>query len=291
LFVLSKKSLSKRTRWNSKISSVRKLFVLVFSFCVGLLALPACSGGSADNPPETTDDVYTIHGKKYVLTFYDDFDGDELDETKWEHCPEWERQDLKIPWRDEAAYLDGKGNLVISVLEDEKTGYKTGAVRTNGRFSQTYGYFEIRAKLQQSEGFWTAFWLMGPSQGNIGNGSADGAEIDIFEALYKDRPRIHHAIHWDGYGKDHKSIANSYPAPDDIYDGYHTFALEWSKDAYTFYVDDVETWRTTADGICNQPLYMKVTAEVGTWGGSMKNAKLPDQMLVDYVKAYQFVEE
>lgn len=280
-----------------KLKGILLLFIFLFVLVVTSLG---CIGkkksASSDVFPVSSSkensigEVYTIEGKKYELTFYDNFDGKELDNTKWEHCPEWPRQDLKIPWKNEAAYLDGKGNLVIGIEKDEKSGYRTGAIRTRGRFSQAYGYFEIRCKLQKSEGFWTAFWLMGDTMKNVGNGSVDGAEIDIFEALYKEKPTIYQTIHWDGYDTDHRSVTNHYYGNPNIYEGYHTFAVEWSESAYTFYVDGVKTWTTTAGGICTEPLYLKISAEVGTWGGDIKKAILPDNMMVDYVKVYKLVK-
>ena len=42
----------------------------------------------------------------YEVVFEDNFDGDKLDETKWERCPEWKRQDLNCYWDDDMSYLD-----------------------------------------------------------------------------------------------------------------------------------------------------------------------------------------
>jgi hypothetical protein len=50
-------------------------------------------------------------------------------------------------------------------------------------------------------------------------------------------------------------------------------------------------WRTTAGGVCQAPLYIKLSDEVGKWGGDIARAKLPDRFLVDYVRVYDLVEK
>jgi hypothetical protein len=161
--------------------------------------------------------------EKWNLTFEDDFDGDKIDDSKWSHCPEWERKDGF--WSNEDAYLDGEGNLIIRV--DERDGkYYSGAIRSMDKFEQKQGFFEIRCKLQTQEGFWGAFWLMSPTVAEVGDEGRDGTEIDIMESAYLKSSKICQALHWDGYEDDHKSDSNI-PYIPYIYEGYHTFAVNW----------------------------------------------------------------
>ena len=85
-----------------------------------------------------------------------------------------------------------------------------------------------------------------------------------------------HALHWDGYGKDHKSEGKVVKVPG-VMEDCHTFALWWKADEYMFYVDGKETWRTAAGGVCQVPLYIKLSDEIGNWAGDIKKAELPDQ--------------
>ena len=232
-----------------------------------------------------------IEGKRYLLTFEDDFDGDTLDETKWERCDEWNRQDLNNRWEDDMSYLDGKGNLVIEMsYSEEEDKYLSGAVRSKGKFEQAYGYFEICCKINEVPGYWTAFWLMGEQVGNVGMGGRDGTEIDIMESAYYPTGEIQNTIHWDGYGTSHRSLGSTSKA--DVYDGeFHTFSLLWTKKEYVFYIDGKESWRTnasTAMGTCINPLYMKISAETGSWTAAqgLSPEIFPDYMLVDSVRVY-----
>ena len=238
-------------------------------------------------------DTLVLDGREYVLTFEDDFNGTQLDLTKWERCPEWKRQDLNNHWDDDMSWLDGEGNLVIGMEYDEATDrYNSGAVRSKGLFEQQYGYFEIRCTVNTVPGYWTAFWLMSESVVSEDNGGTDGTEIDIYESAYYGQSLIQHTLNWDGYGEAHKAEGQKVLA--NVYDGeYHTFSLLWTEDEYVFYIDGRETWRTdaaAAEGTSRVPAYLKITSEMGSWtswhDGIVSKYDLPDVMKVDYVRIY-----
>lgn len=231
----------------------------------------------------------TLEGKTYDLTFEDEFNGTELDATKWVHSPEWKRQDLNNYWDDSMTWLDGKGNLIVGMSYDSKNDrFLSGAVETKGLFEQAYGYFEIRCTVNTVPGYWTAFWLMGDCVIDETEGGVNGTEIDIMETPYYKQKQVQNTLNWDGYGSAHK--AEGKVSNINIYDGeYHIFSLLWKEDEYVFYVDGNETWRTNAKkakGICREPLYIIISSETGSWTGIPNPKDLPDQMKVDYVRVY-----
>lgn len=223
-------------------------------------------------------------GKVWKLVWHDEFDGEKLDETKWD-VPENRRRDGW--WSRKAITLDGKGNLAISTLKDGDK-YLDGCVRTRGKFEHAHGYYVARIRLQEQPGHWSAFWMWGPGVGSVKDEGRDGTEIDIMEKPWLD-DRVQHALHWDGYGKQHESEGKVAQVPG-VMDGFHTFPLWWKHDQYVFYVDEKETWRSNAGGVCQVPLYIKLSDEIGKWGGDIKQAKLPDRFLVDYVRVYDLVD-
>lgn len=225
-------------------------------------------------------------GMRWELVWNDEFDGDELDTTKWEIPEPYARRDGW--WRPDAISLTGNGELMINCFQDGEE-YVDGCVRTRGKYEKAKGYFVARVMLQRSVGHWSAFWLYNACQGNLGEGAVNGAEIDIFEKFSLDN-RINHAIHWDGYGAEHRSVAHISEVAG-IMEGWHTYGLWWSDEAYIFYVDGKEVWRTSEGGICEEPLYIKLSDEIGDWAGDIAEADLPDPFYVDYVRVYDLKEE
>lgn len=299
----------------------KKITAVVLTVAVLICTIFCCYlTVSADG---TAADTVIINGVEYVETFFDDFNGTKLDTSKWSLCPEWDRQGASH-WNNDMTSLDGNGNLLLKA--DYISGsnlLQCGAIRTKGKFNQARGYFEIRCKLQSTDGFWSAFWMF-PESGcqtpnNSGDpyripGGTDGTEIDIFEQVNANSPAhngknrvFQHALHWDGYSSAHRSTSRmkANEARDiNINDGeYHTFALDWSKDKYDFYVDgklsntikaseiigmDSKDFDTETSKVAS---YLKISLESSTgWSGRPTSEDLPGVFTVDYVRAYQRVE-
>jgi beta-glucanase (GH16 family) len=221
-------------------------------------------------------------GQQWRLAWHDEFDGDRLDESKWNRLGDWKRRDGY--WVKEDAYLNGKGSLVLRTRKDGER-FTCGAVNTRGKFEHAFGYYVARCKMPTQPGHWPAFWLMSQGVNTVGNDGRDGTEIDIIEVPWRDG-RLTSNLHWDGYGKDHKSAGTKFSRPE-VVKGWHTFGLMWLPGEYVFYVDGKETWRSSAGGVSQAPEYIKLTEEIGTWGGDIRKAELPDYFEVDYVRVYQ----
>jgi hypothetical protein len=66
--------------------------------------------------------------------------------------------------------------------------YTSGLITTYKSFHQTYGLFEIRAKLPAGQGLWPAFWLL-PSDDKY------TAELDAFEVLGSNPSQLFATVH------------------------------------------------------------------------------------------------
>ena len=249
---------------------------LLPTLLLGLLAFPALAEDHLPEAPE---------GKTWKLVWHDEFDGTKLDESKWTYRPDGKRKGGW--WSRKAISLDGKGNLVITTFMD---GHKPtdGCVWTKGKSEHSFGYYVARVKFQKEPGHWSAFWMNSDGIRKVDYGGRDGTEIDIMEKPWPD-DRVQHTFHWDGYGKDHKSEGRVVKVPG-VMEGWHTFGLLWLPDEYIFYVDDKETWRSKAGGVCQVPQYMLLSDEIGSWAGDIEDAKLSDRFLVDYVRLYDLVD-
>ena len=237
------------------------------------LALGLAGGLLAADPPSTD----------YHLVWADEFDGAQLDRSKWDYRNLGKRR--KAVNVKEAVRLDGEGHLVITTSR-EGDAWHTGMIGTQGKFEAAFGYYECRVRFQDQPGHWSAFWLQTPTMGKIlGDPKASGTEIDIFEYLVR-YPDTHHInLHWDGYQKDHKSHGTQHKDAA-LPDGWHVIGLEWTPDAYAFFLDGKEVWRTD-QAVSHVQEYIILSMEVDSWGGDIREAKLPDRCTFDYVRVYQ----
>ncbi|SDM49182.1 glycoside hydrolase family 16 protein [Kriegella aquimaris] len=250
--------------------------------------------------------------KNWKLVWSDEFNGKVLDTTKWgfrQHIMQTRHE----TWTDDAYEIDGEGNLLLKAYE--KNGeYYTSQLQTGSnfmdrpgdpygkskltwpianletsKFLHKYGYYEIRCKLPTQEGWWVAFWLQSPTIGASLDPLASGVEIDIMENFKRDGT-IRQNIHWNGYGKNHEHEGSG-----DIKLGlndnaFHTYGVDWSPTGYVFYIDGKETWRV-AGPVSHQEQFILVSAECngyrnGAASSILKEAKLPDYFVVDYIRVY-----
>ncbi len=265
-----------------------KGLVLCGVFCV-LAGAVSTTTGPGDEAAKIQDEFMPPagEGKAWKLAWSDEFNGTKIDRSKWEILGDWKRRDAY--WVKEDSYVDGKGNLIIRTKKDGDR-YTSGAMRTRNRFEHKFGYWVCRCKFPEQVGHWPAFWLHTGSVGKVGNQGRDGTEIDIMEKPWLE-DKITQNLHWDGYGAAHKNAGGKSSTIPGISEGFHTFGLHWKADEYVFYVDGKETWRTNAGGVSQVPQYMKLTEEIGKWGGDIKKAKLPDYFVVDYVRVYDALEQ
>ncbi len=255
-------------------------------------------------------------GKNWELVWNDEFDGVTLDRSKWDfrfHI----MQQRHNTFTDEGAVLDGKSNLLLNLIEKDgqyysphlqtgsnyldRPGEKYGkftwpvAQFAEQKFLHKYGYYEIRCKLQEQPGWWSAFWLQSPQIGSTPDPARSGVELDIMENFTRDGV-VSHNNHWNGYGKDHIHAGSGSRKVEDATDGYHYFGLDWNRNGYIYYIDGKESWRI--DGpVSDTEEFILVTTECQGYRRSdqpseeLKKAVLPDCFTVDFVRVFDEVVE
>ena len=221
-------------------------------------------------------------GQQWRMVWNDEFDGKELDPAKWNIQGDHVRKGGM--WLKKCSLPDGRGNLQLLATREADGSYGTGAVNTKGKFEHKHGLWVARMQMPKQPGFWSAFWLMGNTVGKVGDEGMDGTEIDVIE-YPKRSGELNMAVHWDGYGKDHQ-VRGTRHFDKSFTEGFHTYAVHWNEKEYVFYYDGKEVWRTSEGMISRVPQYIILSNEVGSWAGDIKEAKLPDQCLVDYVRVY-----
>ena len=154
-------------------------------------------------------------------------------------------------------------------------GYTSGLITTQPSFSQTYGYFEIRAKLPRGKGVWPAFWLL----------PADLSwppEIDVMESI-GDPTEFYTTAH----SNLDKTPATKTAISPDI---FHTFAVIWDARNLVWYVDGREVKRQATPADMHKPMYMLANVAIGgDWPGAPDaSTRFPARMSIDYIRAYRF---
>ncbi|UEM07122.1 glycoside hydrolase family 16 protein (plasmid) [Skermanella rosea] len=143
--------------------------------------------------------------------------------------------------------------------------------------TQTYGYFEISARMPRGRGLWPAFWLVGV--GDHGN-----SEIDIVEVLGHQTDVIYQTVHRpDGTRSSHTHSGT------ETTDGFHTYGLQWTPESIIWHIDGDQTYDVR--NFCDVPMFMMVNLAVGgNWPGEPDaSTPFPVRMEVDYVRAYQLL--
>ncbi|MDL2215035.1 glycoside hydrolase family 16 protein [Dysgonomonas sp. OttesenSCG-928-M03] len=272
------------------------------------LLITSCSQKSATSN-NYADDFRTEEENNYVPDGYSLVWSDEFDDTS-NNLPgdNWWFETGNHGWGNNELqnYVDRTvGNDTVAKIKDgilTITALKTDipyqgsdyiSARMNTSQSWKYGYFEMKAKMPTGRGTWAAFWML-PK--DFTEWPLDG-EIDIMEYVgYK--PNITHStIHTSTYNhKEHteksgeKSIQNAQT-------DFHIYALEWTEDEITGYVDGKSYFSFKNDKKSNKktwpfavPFYVKLNLAVGgNWGGveGIDTNIFPAHYEIDYVRVYQ----
>jgi hypothetical protein len=157
----------------------------------------------------------------------------------------------------------------------------SGLINTHGTFSQTYGYFEISAKVPSGQGLWPAFWLL-PQSGNW------PPEIDVLELLGNDPSTYYVGAHWSDAAGRHAFDTQGYSATVDLSQGFHQYGTLWTADRITFYLDGQEVYSMATPPGMNEPMYLLAGLAVGgNWPGAPDATTLfPAQFQIDSIKAW-----
>jgi beta-glucanase (GH16 family) len=216
---------------------------------------------------------------KWVETFADDFNGKELDLSRWtEHDPLGRVRDrqLQVYVPDDVEVSGGQLHLVARRKDGA---YTSGIITTFGTFSQTYGRFEIRCRIPAGRGLRPGFVLLPVPLGPL-------PEIDVFEAIGNPPSKVYFANHW-GTEQTERSFGDSFTGPD-LSNGFHTLAIEWDREKITWFIDGKERFQSV-DGIPRQPMYLSVDLAVGGRLARSPDAStnLPASFDIDYVRVYR----
>jgi beta-glucanase (GH16 family) len=186
--------------------------------------------------------------------------------------------------------------LVIEAKAESYMGssYTSARLKTQGKWSWTYGRMEARIKVPRTQGIWPAFWMLGTNIPSVGWPQC--GEIDIMEHIGAEPKKVYGTIHGPGYSGG-GGVGGSYTFVPDVADDFRVFAVEWETNVIRWYVDGINYFTATPANIggntwvFNQPQFFLLNVAVGgNWPGNPDGTTiLPQKMLVDYVRVYSRV--
>lgn len=182
----------------------------------------------------------SVTAKDYItnrlLVWEDDFDGTELDPTKWKY-----RLYNGTSWSGLSDQGTTVSNSILDVCvkyDNENDSWINTYIYTNSLEEVRYGRIEARMKCDEdiAQAFWTCGQCFtqynGSNQGRIWPYSG---EIDIMEVLHNNyaMSNFHWANDVSGYNSVHVGNTSNVDVKD-----WHIYALEWTSTTMSFYCDD-----------------------------------------------------
>lgn len=279
---------------------------------------PPTSTATCDNTSSKKSD-----GTPWICTFSEEFNGTSLDRSKWLVHKTANNGYKSGP---HACFVDSPNNVSVSngtlkltarkesatfpcsTLNSSGTAnYTAGTVSTYNIFSQTYGKFEVRASVPNTniKGLQSAFWMLPQNVTKYyteksGYGWPSSGEIDIAEiySTYPDRaiPFLHY-VSDPSYTKS-ENLTNNYCLISDV-SKFHTYALEWTPKTITIIYDGKVCMSTAWKGGSpltggqpfDSPFYMILTQALGVTnngnGFDPNTTPLPATTQVDYVRIWK----
>ncbi len=261
----------------------------------------------SNNSSDTSDTEDTLHLNGWTLIWSDEFEDGTLNESKWSRAENGlggGNNELQYyTQRTKNAYIED-GFLIIEAIEEEYSNsdgvrdYTSARLSTLNKGDFLYGRIEIKAKLAEGQGLWSAISML-PSQPSFGDGSASG-EINIMDAINIKGSKGNETITSLQFGDawpDNVFISNIYSPKKSVSKNAHTYAIEWEPLEIRWYVDNELThiqtdwWSAGAPypAPFNKKFHLALNLSVGgNWAGNPnEKTKFPQSMQVDYVRIYQ----
>lgn len=272
--------------------------ILISGFAASLL-LSSCSvSQKLSEKPYVIVQKEGREAKKWKLVWEDDFDGNEIDSTKWSRIPKGESD-----WNKHMSTVDDvfrleNGSLYLRGINNPDTTkdprpFITGGIWIKNKFAFQYGRIEIRAKLGSAQGAWPAMWMLAELD-KYGKYPLNG-EIDIMEHLNYDTIiyQTTHSHYTLNLGqKDNPPHGGTAPVNANE---YNVYGLSWYPDKIVFQLNGKDTFTyPRVDGVdksqwpYDQPFFILIDQQLGgNWVGQVDQSQLPVEMEIDWVKVYQ----
>lgn len=250
-----------------------------------------------------TDEITAPEG--YSLVWHDEFNEGIVPSSDWT-IENWAAGHVNNELQTYTSKeVDGKrtleiidGILYINCFKGTDGKIYSGRMNARPETGWLYGYFEARIWLPKGKGTWPAFWMMPSNVDWNTNPWPYCGEIDIMEEVGVDPNYVSSSLHTGNYNhtKGTQKTHSMYCAGAE--EGFHIYAVEWTEDQITTYVDGKVQLSATKASMGQDhdswPFHYAFypilnLAWGGDWGGynGVDESALPVSMKVDYVRIFQ----
>ena len=257
------------------------------------------------NDPSDDEPVNAI---EWSLVWSDEFDEDTVNPAKWGYMlgdgtlygetRGWGNNEKQFYTEDavnSGITLDPEGNSVLYIdataTPNGPTDYASAKLTTEDLFEFRFGRVEARIKLPETQGIWPAFWMLGANKPEIG--WPGSGEIDIMEMLGNAPQTVYGTLHYVNEDNELRSSGDSKSLVQGKYsDDYHIYAIEWTPEKITWFVDNEQYHQVTIaedmKEFLREHYFILNLAVGGYWPGYPdESTLLPQRLAVDYVRVYE----
>ncbi|MEL6563355.1 MAG: family 16 glycosylhydrolase [Pseudomonadota bacterium] len=165
------------------------------------------------------------------------------------------------------------------MVEEVGADWLAGSLTTRDHFAQTYGYYEIRARLPEGQALWPAFWL-------VNDARSWPPEIDLIDVMGDETQVLSSGVHSALWGD--KVTSASKTLVSDLADDFNVYGMTWTPAHVIFTLNGLETHRLATPADMHEPMVLILNLAIGGWNG-LSDATTPEDEAfeIDYVHVYQ----
>jgi beta-glucanase (GH16 family) len=254
-------------------------------------------------------------GPGWNLYWADEFNGTELDMTKWSYdlgAGGWGNDELQGYTSNRENLMVANGMLVIQAQRNSNDyiPFSSARIHTLNKFSFRYGKLVIRMKLPYGLGIWPAFWMMGTNKMEVGwpgcgefdfvemkGGGPYGDSIVFSSAHWLSEKTGRHAFCSDQNMNTNPGAETLTLVP--FYKDFHVFTMVWTPKAIDTYFENTHIFNMKINtniekdmAVYHTDFYLLLNLAVGgtmskLFMGAMVPGEFPRVMTVDWIRLYK----